>query len=436
MISLPAADQPLNTAVPRGLAVPKVLLPAANLDLGRWSVVACDQYTAQPDYWQQTEAIVGDAPSTLRLILPEYYLEHPAACSTEARVRAINQTMQRYLAEGILRQLPPGCVLVDRRTPRHASRLGLVLAIDLDCYDFVPGNRQLIRATEGTVLERIPPRAAIRRDAPLELPHVQVLIDDPDCQVIEPLALALRAGDESLYETELMQHGGSVRAWFIPSTAPLLHQAWRALERLNSLRAYGLLMAVGDGNHSLATAKAHWQALRDSVAPDHPARYALVEVVNLHDPGLAFEPIHRIVAGVAPETFLDEARTWFAKEDCAILEPGQSELPPGAHRIPILTASGRSDLILSRPSSPLAVASLQPFLDDLVRRTGARMDYIHGASVVRELAAAGQIGLLLPVLDKERLFPTIASDGILPRKAFSMGEANEKRYYMECRRIC
>ena len=420
-----------------GIAVPEIFLPACGLDLYRWAVIACDQHTAETGYWQETAAIVGRSSSSLHLILPELYLEHPAGLPVSRRIGAINQTMCRYLQDGVLRALEPGCMLVDRRTPQHASRKGLVLAVDLDAYDFIPGNRQLIRATEGTVLERIPPRAAIRRDATLELPHVQLLIDDPGCTVIEPLFAELQdAQPEPLYQTPLMQQGGSIRAWQAPAGSGALRRAFQALARLDSLQKQGLLMVVGDGNHSLATAKTHWQALRGQVGPDHPARYALAEVINLHDRGLAFEPIHRSVANLSSNVFLEMAAAHYAGQSMQILPPaGATADPAGSHRIPMITAEGRRDLLIGQPAHALAAGTLQDFLDDLTGRTDARVDYIHGTDVVMKLAQSGQIGLLLPALDKFALFPGIAGHGILPRKTFSMGEANEKRYYMECRKI-
>jgi hypothetical protein len=413
-----------------GIRIPSLLVPAQGIDLYRWAVVACDQYTAQPEYWKETERIVGDAPSTLHLVLPEIYLEQPGELPVAGRIARINQTMAEYLQNGVLTELPPGCMLVDRATPFHPSRKGLLLAIDLERYDFQPGNRQLTRATEGTVLERIPPRQAIRRDALLELPHVQLLIDDPHQTVIEPLAAAFATADP-LYATPLMQGGGFVRGWPVPADRPELLCALTALSQLESLRQYGLLFAVGDGNHSLATAKAHWESIRATVGPDHPARYALAEVINIHDPGLAFEPIHRVVFNLDAEALLEHARLYFARAAAAHTAGAEQTAV-----VPVLSGGHQTSLEIRCDASELLAGTVQAMLDDLIaRRPHVRLDYIHGEEVVRELTGQGAVGLLLPALDKATFFSRIARDGILPRKTFSMGEACEKRYYFESRRI-
>ncbi|HBP38228.1 MAG TPA: DUF1015 domain-containing protein [Clostridiales bacterium] len=438
----PAHPLPWIKAAGLGLAVPAICLPLNGIDLQRWAVIACDQFTSQPEYWQQADQFVGQHPSTLKMILPEHYLDHPGDLPVASRIDRINACMNQYLADGTLRQLPPGWIAIDRQTPDHPSRKGLVLAIDLDCYDFRPGNRQLIRSTEETVLERIPPRLAIRRDAPLELPHIQLLIDDPGQTVIEPL-LSSQAGSRPLYETDLMLGGGHIRGWFIPGDSPALQQALNALACLDSLSRHGLLLAAGDGNHSLATAKAHWEVRRGSLPPDHPARFALVELVNIHDSGLDFEPIHRVVFNLSTEDFLTAAGSYFASQNFTVSEtdPGcatvpDASSPDGAQSFPLF-GCGRCWLCrIGSPAHHLTAGSLQGFLDHLTRGNPAvRIDYIHGESVIRQLADQGSLGLLLPVLEKNRFFDTIAAVGVLPRKTFSMGEAREKRYYFECRRI-
>jgi len=423
----------LSKARQLGIEIPTLYLPAPGIDLGRWAIVACDQFTSQPDYWQAAESIVADAPSTLRLVLPEIYLESPGETPVADRVTLINQTMAAYLDQKTLVPLQPGCMLIDRQTKLHRSRKGLLLAIDLEHYDFKPGNRELTRATEGTVLDRIPPRQAIRQDALLELPHVQLLIDDPGRTVIEPLFAAV-AQAEPLYATDLMLEGGSVRGWSIPAESEALGVAIDALGKLPSLRDYGLLFAVGDGNHSLATAKAHWNSLKGSVAPDHPARFALVEVINIHDQGLDFEPIHRAIFNVDFELFLSHAERYFAKLAAAKPEAGAQATV--THRVPVFGPGRSTDLLITLGAKDLLVGAVQAMLDNLVERhPEARLDYIHGDEVVCNLAAVGAVGLLLPALDKADFFGIIARDGILPRKTFSMGEAFEKRYYFESRRI-
>jgi hypothetical protein len=434
----------IKAAAALGLIAPEICLPRPGVDLAFWPVIACDQFTSEPEYWQETAALVGDRPSTLHLILPELYLDHPGRLPVSERITRINQCMRQYLTDGTLQTLPAGWILVDRATPVHPSRKGLLVAIDLDCYDFRPGSRQLIRATEGTVLERIPPRLRIRQDAPLELPHVQLLIDDPARSVIEPLFAALQ-DREPLYATSLMQGGGSVRSWFMPAGGAHFQQALQALSRLDSVVRLGLLAAVGDGNHSLATAKAHWESLRHQVAPDHPARFALVELINIFDVGLAFEPIHRVIFGLSPEDFLAGARAWFAAQDLRIDEAGQ-DVPAAAatgsdqtdtaeQAFSLLWRDRRWQVRIGCPAHSLIAGSLQPWLDSLVSERSIRIDYVHGDDVVRRLAADSALGLLLPALTKADFFQTIAREGILPRKTFSMGEAREKRYYFESRRI-
>lgn len=414
-----------------GVAIPELYIPRTGIDLSRWAVVACDQYTSQPEYWQRSEAFVGDAPSTLRLVLPEIYLEHPGDTPVESRIARINQTMAEYLDQGVLVPLAPGCMIIDRETRLHPSRKGWLIAIDLERYDFTPGNRELTRATEGTVLDRIPPRQAIRKDALLELPHVQLLIDDPDRTVIEPLYAAL-SQEVPLYATELAQEGGSVRGWHVPSDNTLLGTALKALGQLASLKDYGLLFAVGDGNHSLATAKAHWNSIKSEVAPDHPARYALAEIINIHDQGLDFEPIHRSVFNIEFERFLDHADRFFKKQRAAMDRPEQAL----NQHVPVYGPGFKTDLSVPLLPGDLLVGAIQAMLDDLVvRHPDVRLDYIHGEEVVQELSGKGAVGLILPPLEKSEFFGIIARDGILPRKTFSMGEAFEKRYYFESRRI-
>ena len=345
--------------------------------------------------------------------------------------------MSRYLADGTLQRFEAGWIAIDRATPDHPSRKGLILAIDLEQYDFTPGNHELIRATEGTVLDRIPPRLAIRRDAPLEFPHVQLLIDDPARTVIEPLLSAV-SSSRPLYETSLMLGGGHVRGWFVSEDSPLLQTALDALAALDSLAQHALLFAVGDGNHSLATAKTHWEILRGQVAADHPARFALVEVINIHDQGLAFEPIHRVVFNCEPEYFIAEATRYFAEQEFSIVPCevfGTSEEAPDRQIIPMLCRDQRWEIGLDAPLHNLAAGSVQNFLDHLAAKSDSRIDYIHGEDVVRQLTDQGHIGLLLPPLDKNSFFSAIALEGVLPRKTFSMGEACEKRYYIEGRVI-
>ena len=412
-----------------------ILLPQ-DCDLSLWSVVACDQYTAQPEYWQRVEERVGRAPSALRLSLPESCLEGP---SVETDIMEINTTMSRYLREGRFRELPHSLIYVERTLDSGKVRRGLVGMVDLEAYDYEPGSAAPVRATEGTVLSRIPPRVAVRKNAPIELPHAMLLADDPERTVIEPLAQC--TGEmETLYDFDLMEHGGHLRGWLL--TAAQQEQVLSALAALADPAAfrarYGLgeqepvlLFAVGDGNHSLATAKACYERQKALAAPGQreklPSRYALCELVNLHDSSLEFEPIHRLVFGVKPEELLDAL---------------MSECPAPQEKGCALTYAygrwGGGEITVGVKEGQLAVDVLQGFLDGyLERHPGAKIDYIHGADVARKLAREREdaLAFLLPAMGKEELFPAVIHGGVLPRKTFSMGEACDKRFYLEARRI-
>lgn len=407
-----------------------ILLPAPQVDPARWSVVACDQYTSEPSYWQRVEETVADAPSTLRITFPEVYLSEGFG-----RVARIQETMRQYLAEGTLTQaVTDGFILVERTTPTGA-RLGLVGCVDLEAYDFSRGSTSLIRATEGTVLDRIPPRVRIRTGASLETPHVMLLIDDAKRTVIEPL-YAARESLTPLYDFDLMERGGHLRGYRVDTPA-LKAQIAAALDTLYDACG-GLLYAVGDGNHSLATARQCWLNLRDTLTEQqramHPARYALVELVNLHDEALVFEPIHRVIFGVDAQEMLASLRE-FLMQHGAQLREGEAAVDAQ----PLVFISSEGEVPLSVTNSPFAlpVATLQHFLDAYVTtHAGMEIDYIHGDDVTRMLGAKpGNAGFLLTAIDKFSLFPAVRQDGVLPRKTFSMGEAYEKRYYMECRQI-
>ena len=395
-----------------------------------WSVVACDQYTSEPEYWQAVEQQVGERPSTLRLILPEVYLSE-----TESRVPGIHQSMETYLKEVLVRH-PSKMIYLERTQSNGKIRRGLVGVIDLEHYDYHKGSRSLIRATEGTVLDRIPPRLAVRRDALLELPHVMLLIDDPGKTVIEPLA----ARAETLplaYSFNLMQKGGKVEGRFVDSVG--LGRIEAALNRLiapDQVRArYGegvdpLLFAVGDGNHSLATAKAAYEEIKakhGNGALYHPARYALAEVVNLHDPALHFEPIYRVMFNVDPNDVLARLEEYsFGLHGNAA--PQQARF---------LSAARRGTIHFGAPAEQLVVGTLQTFIDGyLADHPEAHVDYIHGTKSVEALATKeGAVGFLFSGMEKSQLFGAVMRDGALPRKTFSMGAAADKRYYIECRRI-
>ena len=413
-----------------------ILLPK-DCEYSKWSVVACDQYTSQPEYWQRVEEYVGRAPSTLRLILPESCLEGP---NVETDIMEINNTMSRYLREGRFVEHPGALFYVERTLDNGRVRRGLIGMVDLEQYDYEPGSSAPIRATEGTVLSRIPPRVAVRKNAPVELPHVMLLVDDPDQTVIEPLADQTDSM-QVLYDFDLMERGGHIKGWEL--TEDQQAQVARALsaladpakfnDRYGTKDAAVMLFAVGDGNHSLATAKECYERQKRLTPPEHwanlPARYALVELDNLHDASLEFEPIHRVVFGANPEELLSALVEYY---------PGaQLGSQTGGHKLTYLYGNKEGVISVPNPTAQLPVGTLQNFLDwYLARHKGVRVDYIHGENVVRKLAAQPDtVGFLLPAMGKEELFPTVIRDGVLPRKTFSMGEAHDKRFYLEARKI-
>lgn len=414
----------------------EVLIPRQGTDFSAWAVVACDQYTSQPDYWQQAEEIVRKQPSTLRLMLPEIFLEEHDA---PQRIEMIRSNMADYLEQGILQSQGHGMVYVRRQTST-GLREGLVLAVDLDAYDFKPGTKALIRATEGTIIERIPPRMKIRRGAPLELPHIMVLFDDPKEKVMS----VLRAASDTmpmLYDFDLMLSGGHISGQFVSDDA-LIASVDKALYSLIEGVQDPMLFAVGDGNHSLATAKACWEEIKSTLSDEeknnHPARFCLVEAVNLHDQSLEFEPIHRVIFDVEAETLVTALEEAAESIGCKLLarEAASSSLPP-QDGWQMVTSLGRVDVLTDKAFSPLPVGRLQALLDiALPKLSSARIDFIHGADTLRNLCIKhNAVGFLLPSMHKQDLFPAIMSGGVLPRKTFSMGEAQDKRYYLECRRI-
>ena len=413
-----------------------ILLPK-DCEYSKWSVVACDQYTSQPEYWQRVEEYVGRSPSTLRLILPESCLEGP---NVETDIMEINNTMSRYLREGRFVEHPGALFYVERTLDNGRVRRGLMGMVDLEQYDYEPGSSAPIRATEGTVLSRIPPRVAVRKNAPVELPHVMLLVDDPDQTVIEPLA-DQTGSMQVLYDFDLMEHGGHIKGWEL--TEDQQAQVARALsaladpakfnDRYGTKDAAVMLFAVGDGNHSLATAKECYERQKRLTPPEHwanlPARYALVELDNLHDASLEFEPIHRLVFGAKPEELLSALVEYY---------PGaQRDDGADGHKLAYVYGENQGVVSVPDPAAQLPVGTLQNFLDwYLARHKGVRVDYIHGEDVVRKLSAQPDtVGFLLPAMGKEELFPTVIRDGVLPRKTFSMGEAHDKRFYLEARKI-
>jgi len=436
-----------------GLRVPKILLPKAGTDMQHWAVIACDQYTSDRDYWQRLEQQTAGKLSTLNLVFPEVYLEDDDG---DERISVINRAMETYLADASLEEQPPGFILVDRKTSEAESRKGLIVALDLEHYDYSKGSQSLIRATEGTILDRLPPRIKVRKNAPIELPHIMVLIDDPDQTVIEPLftkELPL------VYDFDLLENGGHLKGYRV-DRPELIEHVVGALEKLADVTNYRrkyttdgevMLYAMGDGNHSFATAKAIWDQLKEEAADpadimDHPARFALVELVNVHDPGLKFEAIHRVLFDVdidhlkkAMERFYSDAGTPFTLIPCSQLSEAKEIMAQQTkeHRFAAIFSGEFGVCVVATPQFTLAVATLQTFLDSYLKENPeVRIDYIHGDQRVTELGSqAGCAGFYLPAISKHDLFKTIIHDGALPRKTFSMGEADEKRFYLECRRI-
>ncbi len=412
-----------------------ILLPK-DCEYSKWAVVACDQYTSQPEYWQRVERYVGQAPSALRLILPENCLEGP---NVETDIMEINNTMTRYLREDRFKELSSVLIYVERRLQNGRVRRGLVGMVDLEQYDYEPGTDAAVRATEGTVMSRIPPRVAVRKNAPIELPHVMLLCDDPEKTVIEPLS-ARKERLEPLYDFDLMENSGHVSGWLLDEQG--MDHVAASLQALCSpeafQRRYGLKagaavfqFAVGDGNHSLATAKECYERQKRLTPPDKwaelPARYALCEVVNLHDTSLEFEAIHRVVFSVKGKDLLDAVLQSFSN---AYLGEGEG------HVLRYVWEEGEGAITVPRPTQQLPVGTLQSFLDQYVAVHGGSIDYIHGADVAADLGRRpGNMAFLLPVMGKDELFPTVIHDGVLPRKTFSMGEAHDKRFYLEARKI-
>lgn len=417
-----------------GFGPADILLPQ-NCDLTKWSVVACDQYTSQNDYWERVAQTVGDAPSTLKLILPESQLVDG---HFEEHVADINRTMDAYLDQGLFRTLPNALIYVERWLDNKKLRRGLVGVVDLECYDYNAGSSSLIRATEGTVITRLPPRVAVRRNASLELPHIMVLVDDPDKQLIEHLTYETDRMEE-VYDFDLMERGGHITGYLVPEdlqadVCEILNTLARPHDFARKYDAKGkpvLLFAIGDGNHSLAAAKAAYEEKKQHTPQeqwaDLPARYALVELVNLHDESLEFEPIHRVCFDVDADELM---------KDFLAAYPGAHYGEGEGHTITYVFDTEVGKITIPKPTAQLPVGTLQDFLDQWMQTHSGRIDYVHGDDVTWELGRKpGNIGFLLPAMGKDELFKTVIFDGALPRKTFSMGEAHDKRFYLEARKI-
>lgn len=409
-----------------------ILLPR-DAEYEKWAVIACDQFTSEPEYWQETEKLTEGAVTALDLILPEIYL---GEADVDKRIDKIAANMYGYLDSDVFEEHKNALIYVERIQTDGVLRAGVVGAADLEEYDYSKGSVSQIRATEATVTERIPPRIKVREKAPIELPHIMILIDDEKKALIEPLA-EHKDDMKKLYDFELMQGGGRLAGWLLTDALrdELLEKLAKFSEKEAFEKRYGLAdtapltFAMGDGNHSLATAKAYYEKLKaanpDKDMSSHPARYALAEIVNLHSPALDFKAIHRIVGTADIDQMIAKMTD----------ELGLSE-EPAEQSFVTVRGGEKKKLYVHKPTSKLTVGSLQNFLDKYLAENGGDIDYIHGTEVVEKLAADGKkIGFVLPDMGKEQLFPTVIADGALPRKTFSMGHARDKRYYVEARKI-
>lgn len=431
-----------------GVKIPNILLPKKSIDHKKWAVIACDQFTSEPEYWEQVKEIVSDSPSTYHMILPEVYLGTP---EEKQRIETTHKVMEQYLESDIFRSLND--FIYVRRRVGERTRRGLMVCLDLEHYDFNKGAQTLIRATEGTILDRLPPRIRIREKAPLECPHILVLFDDPTDKVFGLLDEQIE-NFKKVYNFELMLGSGHLSGYALGDDQ-VREQVLQTLQTLIDPQKFAdkynlmigehqpLLFAMGDGNHSLATAKAIWEKIKPTVGMDHPARYALVEIENVHDPALDFEPIHRLVFEMHKDIIKAMQAYW--GENLKIHDlPSQESLiqivddaAEPWHQIGMITPDGLKLIEVHRPEDNLPVGTLQKFLDSFLKDNGAGdIDYVHGTKVLFEKGLqTGNAGFYVPGMDKSELFKTVILDGALPRKTFSMGEAKEKRFYMECRRI-
>ena len=409
-----------------------ILIPKKT-DMTKWSVVACDQYTSEPEYWNEVTKIVGDAPSTLNLTLPEIYLEES---DVNERIKRINENMNKLLAEDFFNELEDSMIYLERTQSDGKVREGLMGIVDLEDYSYEVGSQTLIRATEKTVIERIPPRVKVRENAKLELPHIMILIDDEKKDIIESLKNKVTETDV-VYDFDLMKNGGHIKGYKL--NGEVINEINTKLENLADKdyfeKKYNvhdkgiLLFAMGDGNHSLATAKACYENLKKTMSKEeylnNPARYALVELVNLHSSALEFEAINRVVFDVDSKKLVEELNKYYT-----INENGNGQ------EFELVTSNGVKKLYIENPKSNIAVGSIQIFLDEYLKYNSGKIDYIHGDDVTKELTLKGNnVGFIFKPMKKEELFKTVILDGALPRKTFSMGHSYDKRYYLEARKI-
>lgn len=415
-----------------GFVKTDILVPNKNQDFKKWSVIACDQYTSEPEYWEQVKEFVKDAPSSLHIVFPEAYLKSDDA---EKKIADINATMDKYLSDGIFDEYKNSLVYLERTLRDGSVRHGIIGAVDLEDYDYNKYSETLIRTTEGTILDRLPPRVKVRENASLELPHILLLIDDKENNVFSSVQVE---ESDKLYDFELMQDSGALKGYHIPdaSADKILSELEKLADKQAFEEKYGvkdkpvILFAVGDGNHSLATAKQCYEKLKEKIgdeAKKSPARYAMVEVVNLHDEALTVEPIHCVVFDTDVDDMIAD---FYSKYDI-------SETPCDGHKITIVVGEKTKNLYVKHPDYNVPAATLQEFLEMYLAEHKGTIDFIHGDDVVKSLAkeSKNNIGFILPDLDKNELFKTVILDGAYPRKTVSMGNSYDKRFYLECRKI-
>lgn len=407
-----------------------ILLPNENINLTKWTVIACDQYTSNQEYWNNVENIVRDNPSTLRLTLPEIYLEKEDELE---RISNINKTMTNYLSTGVLKEYKDTMFYIERTLENKKIRKGIIGVIDLEEYDFKEGSTSLIRATEKTIIERIPPRVKIRENATLELPHIMLLIDNEEKDIIDNIDSSKL---DKVYDFDLMNNSGHLVGYQLSEEEinRITTNLEKYLDKDLFNKKYGtenkdvLLFAVGDGNHSLATAKTIYEKLKETLSEEeylnHPSRYALVEIVNLHSSSLDFEPIHRVVFDVDIKDLLNELNKYYDLNTTGV---GQN--------FKVITATEEKTYYISNPKSNLAVGSIQIFLDEYLKDKSSKIDYIHEEDAVKELVGDNNIGFVFDTISKNDLFKTVILEESLPRKTFSMGVSNDKRFYLESREI-
>ena len=415
-----------------------ILLPKFSLDgnkMNKWSVVACDQFTSQPEYWKSVSECVGTECSTLNLTVPEIYLND---VDIENRIDTVNENMKKYIESGIFESHKNTYIYIERTLANGVKRLGIVGAVDLEDYDYSKGSKTKVRATEGTVVSRIPPRLKVRNNALIELPHIMLLIDDEGCDIIESNS-PLKDSFEVLYDFDMMQNSGHITGYKMSEEAANAFEAKLAAlddidkfnNKYNVNEENPLIFAMGDGNHSLATAKAYYENLKKEIGEENakksPARYALCELVNLHDSSLVFEAIHRVIFNIDGENFLNELGKKFS---ISFDEDAQGQ------KFIFVTNSSKKKVTITNPVEYLTVATISTFIDDYVKFFGGEVDYIHGEDVVMDLCKdKNNVGIILEAMAKTDLYKSVIVDGALPRKTFSMGDACDKRFYIEARKI-